>query len=407
MTDNLEAAADNAALSGSADQVDTSAFGEIKLVKDVISGVENASQGDVEAAKSDMDSLVADGTSFAMDPISFLAGTGVEFVLNFVTPVQDAIELLTGDSEALTQGGEAFEEVSTELEQLAEQLTQTLDGDLADWEGQAADAMRTKMGEFVDGVQNTAGQAHNLSELLQMSSTMMEAAEGIIKGILADFLTWAIATWLTALASAPVSLGSSTAVASAATGVEAGITCAKAAQHVQRVVKVIETIQLAITAIKAVLDSIRIAKSVQQITDGTEGNDGGAADTGSEVAADADQALGNAEDGAKRFVTDNKHEAEQAGHTLDDNNEAARINDDGSRTQINPDGSDYVDSRTNEPVTSQPTDPSYGAADLGKSGLNQVGAGLGDAADQLEEQAQGGGFSDVPSDKTIEGQLDW
>lgn len=403
MTGNLEAAADNAALSPTADQFDASAFGEIKLVKDVISGAENMSAGDVEAAKADMDSLMSDGFSFAMDPISFLAGTGVEFVLNFVTPVQDAIELLTGDSEALTQGGEAFQQVSQELEQLAEKLTQTLDGDLSDWEGQAADAMRTKMGEFIDGVQNTAGQAHNLSELLQMSSTMMEAAEGIIKGILADFLTWAIVTWLTATATAPVSLGGSTAVASAATAVEAGITCSRAAQHVQRVAKVIETIQLAITAIKAVLDSIRIAESVQQITDGTGGGGGGdgAAGTGSEAAADAKQALGNIKTGADRFVTDNKHEAEQDGHTLDDSNKAARVNDDGSRTQIKSDG------ETIEGTTTEQADPSYGAADLGRSGVNQVGAGLGTAADQLEEQAEGGGFSDVPSDKTIEGQLDW
>ncbi|MBE9374965.1 WXG100 family type VII secretion target [Saccharopolyspora sp. HNM0983] len=401
MTGNLEAAQDNAALSMTADQVDTSAFGDIKLVKDVIGGAENLSKGDVEAAKGDIESFLSDAASCAADPITFLAGTGVEFVLDFVTPVRDAIQLVTGDSEALTQGAKAFSEVSQDLEQLAEKLTQTLDGDLAEWEGQAADAMRTKMGEFIDGVQNTAGQAHNLSELLQMSSTMMEAAEGVIKGILAEFLTWAVATWLTALATAPATAGGSTAAAGAATTVEAAITCARTAEKVKKVVKTIEMVQLAITAIKAVLDSIRIAESVQQITDGADGKGGNSdAQDGSEAAGNTNDGLTEVKSRGDHVAKQNQERAEEAGYTLDDTNKAAVQNEDGSTTQIKSDG------ELIHGTTSQNT-PSYGAADWGKSGLNQVGSGLDTAADQLEEQAKGGGFSDVPSDKTIEGQLDW
>ncbi|MER5393119.1 WXG100 family type VII secretion target [Saccharopolyspora sp. NPDC002686] len=414
MPSNLEAASENSALNPTASPVDASAFGKLPFVKDIISASDNAGKGDVEAVKGDIESYLSSATSFAMDPMSFLIGTGVEFVINFVAPVRDAIQLVTGDSEALAAGAEAFAGVQGDLEKLATTLTDTLDGELAGWDGEAADALRTKMAKFIEGVQSTGGQANNISQLLQMSGTMMEAAEGVIKGILADFLTWAITTWITATASAGPTFGGSIAAATAVTTAEAGITCARAAQQIQRITSIISKIMDVITAIKAILDTIRIVESVQKITDTSKnGGDGkSAADTGSEALGNATKetseertALGQLGDGYASEAKDRGYQVDKP-DKVGQEGKIWKVNEDGTtRTQVDSSGNTVTDGDGN-PVTSDvPNEPSKFEA--GKSVFNRTAEGLGTAADQLEKQAEEGGFSEVPADETISGDLKW
>ncbi|GAA0504752.1 hypothetical protein GCM10011581_33660 [Saccharopolyspora subtropica] len=411
MTTNAEAAAEKAGsvVNPLAPPVDGSAFGKLPFVKDLISAEEHAGKGDIEALAADIESYLSSATSFALDPMGFLIGTGVEFVINFVAPVRDAIQLVTGDSEALAKGAEAFTGVQGQLDELADNLTETLDSELKDWDGAAADALRTKMARFIKGVQNTAGQANNLSQLLQMSGTMMEAAEGVIKGILADFLTWAVTTWLTATAAAGPTFGGSIAAATAATTAEAGITCARAAQQIQKITSIIDKIMKVITAIKAILDTIRIVESVQQITDGAKGGDGGRspADVGSTLSGEENKRLGDAKKVIDQVGEGYKQRAEDGDHTVDGDGDLARVNPDGSHTKVDARGNPVVDPRTGETTTTRPGQPSYGAKDVGWSVYNQVAGGLSTAADKLEKQAQEGGYTKVDSDETISGQLDW
>ncbi|MGW3467545.1 WXG100 family type VII secretion target [Saccharopolyspora sp. NPDC000995] len=408
MTSNAEAISENSALNPTASPVDASAFGKLPFVKDIIKANDDAGKGDVEALKGDIESYLSSATSFALDPMGFLIGTGVEFVINFVAPVRDAIQLVTGDSEALAKGAEAFAGVQGDIDKLAENLTNKLDGELADWDGEAADALRKKMAKFIEGVKATGGQANNLSQLLQMSATMMEAAEGVIKGILADFLTWAITTWITATASAGPTFGGSIAAATAVTTAEAGITCARAAQQIQKITKIIGHIMDVITAIKAILDAIRIYESIQQITDGKPGGDGGKspADIGSQILGGVTKETADERKVVDQLGKGYQSEAEDRGYTVDGDGDVASVGEDGTRTKLNENGRRVLDTDGN-PVTSEKPTPSYGAKDFAKSGFNQVAGGLGSAADALEKQAQGGGFTDVPPDETISGDLNW
>ncbi|WP_190820713.1 WXG100 family type VII secretion target [Saccharopolyspora pogona] len=409
MTSNAEAISENSALNRTASPVDASAFGKLPFVKDIIKANDDAGKGDVEALKGDIESYLSSATSFALDPMGFLIGTGVEFVINFVAPVRDAIQLVTGDSEALAKGAEAFAGVQGEIDKLAENLTNQLDGELTGWDGEAADALRKKMAKFIDGVKATGGQANNLSQLLQMSGTMMEAAEGVIKGILADFLTWAITTWITATASAGPTFGGSIAAATAVTTAEAGITCARAAQQIQKITKIIGHIMDVITAIKAILNAIRIYESVKQITDGKPGGDGGKspADIGSQILGGVSKETADERKVVDQLGKGFQSEAEDRGYTVDDKSgHVTEIDNDGNITERNEAGRVVPDADGN-PVTYQREDPSYGGKDFAKSGFNQVAGGLGSAADALEKQAQGGGFTDVPPDETISGDLNW
>lgn len=380
MTQAKEPIPDNAdadkAPSSPLDTTDERAFGELPFIKQINKGGTAAANGDTESAKAQVETFVQTAVTCAMDPLSFLVGTGVEFVINFVTPVRDAIQLVTGDCDALRNKANEFDGVQQALDKLGDELTQTLNQQLGPWQGEAKEAASHKLSTFVDGVKNTAKQAHNISELLDMSAIMMEAAEGVIKGILKDFLTWAIVTWITATATAGPTFGGSIAAATGVTTAEAAVTCARTAQQIEEITKIIQLISDVIMAIKALLDTIRIIDAVQDITSSKEkGGD-----------ANATAASKNLQ--REKFAFDSPKTALGA---------AKRQN----QAVADAHGVDAEGNRTT------PEPAKYGASTLGRSGLTNAATQTGAAADALETQAKKGGFSKVPSDQTISGELDW
>lgn len=354
--------------------VDTAAFGQLPMVKDAIGAKDAAGEGDVQSVLSSVNGFVSDAAKIATDPVGALVGSGVEFVINFVQPVQDAIEYVAGDEAALTKSAEEFTEVQEQLDDFAKVLTEKLDEGIADWDGEAADATRRKMAEFVEGVQNTGAQANNLSQILQLSATFVEAAEGIIKGLLQDFLTWAIMTWVPALASAGPTFGASTAAAGTATTVQAGVTISRTAQRVQQAVTIIQQISSALEKLKKIVDGIRIVDSLATIATGT-----GHADSGKDL------------EGPKQA-----------------NNIVGTIKNTAQTVNTLTSGVDsLVNGSAHAPDASEDGDDSSGGdAELSLDNTQKAAdKELGDAADNLQEQAQEGGFSDVPSDQTLSGQL--
>lgn len=338
----------------------------------------NPTAGDLEAAAGEIDGFISQVAGAVEDPLSMLVGTGVDFVLNYVQPVRDAIHVVTGDGPALEKAAAQFAELQSSCEELATELAETFDSQLGQWQGEASEAARKKIAEFVEGVRNTGMLGHNVSELLKMSAVLMEAAEEIIKGVLTDFLTWAIITWTTALATSVVTAGGSTAGAAAATSAEASVACSRAAQQVQRVLKIIEMINTVIDNVKAVIDAARFGEAWRTIKSGT-----GDESSGDELAT-AESVVSTAGDVGERVEKRVKSAAEEAGIETDPES-AAESDDTGDAT-----GEEDGKKRFN----------------WGESIASNTREQLGNAADDLQEQAKEGGFSDVPPDQTISGQLD-
>lgn len=359
-------------------------------VASLITPPTNGAAGEIGDVLGQINDFASEATGIE-DPISMLVGTGVDFVISYVPPVEQAIQLVTGDGDALRQSADAFTELQQKTEKLAEELANTFDDQLSGWQGEAADAARKKLASFTEGVQNTGMQSHNISELLKMSAVMMDAAEDILKGILADFLTWAITTWIAALAAEVPSCGSSTAVAAGATAAEATVTCSRASTQVQRVLKIIDTISTLIENIQTMLDAVRVVDSVQTITSGS-----GDENSGDDLVA-AQENAGAAGDQVENVGDQVKEHAENQGIDTEGNGSGSG----GQSTSSGNDSSSDSDSESGADGERQTAGSVVGnsAAEHGKESL-------GNAADDLQEQAKEGGFSKVPSDQTMSGQLD-
>lgn len=179
-------------------------------------------------------SVVEFGQGMVTDPIGWLVGQGLNFLISVVQPLEDAIHFVSGDGPALQQAGENFGAIAQGISDLSTRFTEDLQSTVTTWGGSASEAAATKLGEFAHGIDGVAGQAGELAELLMMSSMVMQVIEDVIKAILSELITWLIMIWIPALAAAVPSCGASTAAAGAATGVRVASTASRVSRIVAK-----------------------------------------------------------------------------------------------------------------------------------------------------------------------------
>jgi hypothetical protein len=196
-------------------------------------------------------SLGTSALGIATDPIGWLVGQGLNFLISVVQPLQDAIHFVSGDGPALSQAADNFNAIGKGVADLRKTFDQDLKASVQSWGGNAANAASTKLGEFANGIDGVAGQANELARMLQISSMIMTVIEDFIKAIVTELITWLIMIWVPALAAAVPSFGASTAAAGAATG-------ARAAATGSRVSRIIAKLREFLSKIMAFLRSLSI-----------------------------------------------------------------------------------------------------------------------------------------------------
>ncbi|MFI9385300.1 WXG100 family type VII secretion target [Kutzneria sp. NPDC052558] len=176
------------------------------------------------------------------DPLNALISKGLGFVIDYIEPVKEALEFVTGSPDALNAAADTYSQLSADIDQLGSQLHDELISGFANWKGDASDTAHQEMAHFLDGIHGTATLAGYIVQLLKASASMMQAAKDIIIGIIADFVEQMLITWAAALATTIFTLGLSDAAATAATVTEAGVAVSKAGAEVSKVSKLIEKV---------------------------------------------------------------------------------------------------------------------------------------------------------------------
>jgi hypothetical protein len=182
-------------------------------------------------------------SEFAADPIGWLVGQGLDFLMAVVQPLQDLIHTVSGDGPALADAAENFGNIGQGLAAFGQKFAEDSVSALREWDGEAAKAAAVRFAEFGKGVAGAAGQAGDIARLLQISSMVMTVIEEFIKALLTEFITWLIMIWIPALAAAVPSCGASTAAAGTATGVRAAQTGARATKQVGKLQRLLDKIK--------------------------------------------------------------------------------------------------------------------------------------------------------------------
>jgi hypothetical protein len=238
----------------------------------------------VATIASDTTSFIQSGastiTDIATDPLGWLVGQGLNFLISAVQPIQDAIHFVSGDGPALATAAGNFGAIATGLDELAKNFAAVADTSLAAWKGDAGDAARRSLGEFAHGIAGVSAKSGDMARMLQLSSMLMSFVEDLIKAILTELVTWLIMIWIPALAAAVPTCGASVATAGTASEVKLGTTTAKTTQKVSKVRELLQKIldwlrkmkaKLAATKLGQVFAEGKTADKLKEIAEGNAG----------------------------------------------------------------------------------------------------------------------------------------
>lgn len=204
-------------------------------------------------------SLGTSALGIATDPIGWLVGQGLNFLISVVQPIEDAIHFVSGDGPALAQAAENFNAIGEGVAKLGQQFEEELKNTIQSWGGPASEVAGTKLGEFANGIDGVAGQAGEVARLLQISSMIMTIVEDFIKAILTELITWLIMIWIPALAAAAPSFGASTAAAGAATTARVATTGSRVSQVVTKLRTLLDKFLAFLRSLAGRLGNVRTA----------------------------------------------------------------------------------------------------------------------------------------------------
>lgn len=312
---------------------------------------------------ADMSDMMSDGDSFIgscsdmlsaisdADPINSLVSNGLDFLLDIFAPLQDALDQVTGDGPAMEQAAEDFTNIGKKLEDIRSEFEEDVSESLQGWTGQASEAAGSRLAEFASGIGGVAGQAGDISQLLQASSKIMDTAEEFIKGLITDLVTFVIEVWVPALASAAFTFGASTAGAASATAARAGTTIARSTRQVSKLTKLLEKLEQLLQKLSRLLG--KVGEKAKSLTEAEK----------AKYLKEGEKTLGQATKNAgKKALKDNVEEALTPDHdTVGDVRD--QVNDAGSYLEAGDIGNDGSVSTTSErldPSTQSSTDGQWG-----------------------------------------------
>jgi hypothetical protein len=210
-------------------------------------------RGAAVAGASFVQSCMSMASGIAEDPLGWLIGQGLNFLITVVQPLQDLIHFVSGDGPALANAAGNFNKIGQGLEQYAQKFVDNADKALKDWAGDAKDAAKARLDKFATGIQGTAGQSGDVAQLLQISSMIMTVIEDFIKALLTEFVEWLILIWIPALAAAAPTFGGSIAAAWSGTFAKGATTTAKATKQVSKLQKLLKLLEDLLAKLKTVM----------------------------------------------------------------------------------------------------------------------------------------------------------
>lgn len=126
------------------------------------------------------------------DPIQWLAGTIVSFVVETFQPLEDLIGLVTGNETRMQESGQMWQEVGNSMPPIAEYMNTTVDGELADWQGSDGEVARTRVMELGLMMDAMGYLAYGMQIVLNMMAGVARFLREKVEKLIAKGVTWVI-----------------------------------------------------------------------------------------------------------------------------------------------------------------------------------------------------------------------
>ncbi|MEU5155362.1 hypothetical protein [Glycomyces sp. NPDC021274] len=184
-----------------------------KPVYGIAQEINDAVNGDTSIADAaggiaaDLGMLAAGGLMFIKDPVYALANAGLTMLLELVTPLNDLLEMVSGDPGQMQQQQEVWGQVQEALGALSEEVGTAVDTCIPNWQGSAADAAYNQLYGLSAAIGAMGHEAGGIKQLLAWAEVVAQTIYDVIKSILAELVSWLIMRGLIALAASSFTFG--------------------------------------------------------------------------------------------------------------------------------------------------------------------------------------------------------
>jgi hypothetical protein len=155
--------------------------------------------------------------AIGIDPIKWLAGTIVDFLIQTFQPLEDLLGVVTGNEARMNVSANMWQEVGGAMAPIADHMLTVVDGELSQWQGDAGSAARTRVMELSLMVEAMGYLAGGMQMVLQMMAGLAKALRTYVQGKIADGVAWILKTIFPQIVGSVMTLGAAVPVAIAMT----------------------------------------------------------------------------------------------------------------------------------------------------------------------------------------------
>lgn len=122
------------------------------------------------------------------NPVDALASAGVNWLMENVEPLREALDMLAGDPAAIQGYADQWRQQGELVTSSATELGDYVGRDTASWTGEAGDAYRMQATQQADGVGAAAASAESVARAVEMAGQVCAAVRMIVKELIAEFV---------------------------------------------------------------------------------------------------------------------------------------------------------------------------------------------------------------------------
>ncbi|MEV0053716.1 WXG100 family type VII secretion target [Saccharopolyspora sp. 5N102] len=131
-----------------------------------------------------------------LDPFSALLSNGIGWAMEYFEPLREILDELTGMPDVVKSHAATWNNMAEELGSMAEDLKASLESDLPEWQGAAADAYQAMMANNVDAVGGLAAISAAMASATEGAGGLVEMTREIVRDLIADLvarvIVWAV-----------------------------------------------------------------------------------------------------------------------------------------------------------------------------------------------------------------------
>ncbi|RSM73831.1 WXG100 family type VII secretion target [Kibdelosporangium aridum] len=131
-----------------------------------------------------------------MDPISALLANGLGWAIEYFEPLREVLDDLTGKPDVVRAHAATWNNMATELHDMAADLKADLQNDLPGWKGDAANAYQSLMANNVEAIGGLAAVSAAMAAATEGAGGLVELTRELVRDLIADLvarvIVWAV-----------------------------------------------------------------------------------------------------------------------------------------------------------------------------------------------------------------------